>query len=323
MPLDGNAKGIDVSAYQGNVDWGSIKAAGISFAFAKASEGTGFTDPTFQQNWAGMQAAGVIRGAYLFFHPRFDPVEQAQLFARCVSLGPNDLPPALDVEVDDRMGPAAIVLNTQRCLVELERLTSRKPIIYTGGWFWTPLLRQFGSVPGWVANYDVWIADYSGGGQPVMPLGFNNWRFWQYSAKGRFAGIGGDIDVDVDVFNGTVNDLLALTGQGRAQPQPQPVIQPEPITKPLPEPQPAPPFSAAIENGKTVLQGSNQDIVNLFSEVFGTAFWDKIQTAGLTAIAIPPSNRNLLYNGPAIEDMPGLSDQDKLQLQSVALGAQG
>ncbi len=298
---NGPARGIDVSVYQGNVDWAQVKAAGIGFAFAKSSEGTGLTDPSFQQNWAGMQAAGLIRGAYHFFHPKFDPLAQAQLFCKVVPLGPNDLPLALDVEVDDGLRAAEIVNSVQQCLGEIERLIHRRPIVYTGGWFWTPLLQQLGSVPGWVANYDVWIAEYSNGSQPTLPPGFNGWKFWQYSASGRLDGIaGGGADVDEDMFNGTLQDLIAYVG-GQPQPQPKPVAP----------------------DGKTHLTGTNQDVINLFSDVFGVDFWNKVTAAGLTALAIPSSNRNLPYTGPAVEDLPNLSDQDKLQLKSMAVGAQG
>src|SRR5256885_5495590 len=65
--------GVDVSGYQGSsINWSAARGAGIAFAFAKASEGTGFTDSSFAHNWSGMRAAGVVRGAYHFFRPAID-----------------------------------------------------------------------------------------------------------------------------------------------------------------------------------------------------------------------------------------------------------
>lgn len=94
-----NLAGIDVSHFQGNVNWPAVKAAGIAFAFAKASDGNTYTDPQFANNWRGMQAAGILRGAYHFYESKDDPQTQAQQFLKVLGqLGSNDLPPVVDIE---------------------------------------------------------------------------------------------------------------------------------------------------------------------------------------------------------------------------------
>src|SRR5690242_919700 len=91
--------GIDVSKWQGTVNWKSVQQAGIAFAFARATYGTSEVDSCFNENWQGMQQAGILRGAYHFFLAAEDPKEQAEFFIRTVgSLGANDLAPVIDVE---------------------------------------------------------------------------------------------------------------------------------------------------------------------------------------------------------------------------------
>ena len=86
--------GIDVSSYQGIIDWNQVHGAGYAWAYAKATEGTGYRDPTFPGNWSGMQSAGLSRGAYHFFHPGDDGTTQADYYLGYVgTLGAGDLPP--------------------------------------------------------------------------------------------------------------------------------------------------------------------------------------------------------------------------------------
>src|SRR5689334_7195445 len=94
-------EGIDVSYYQPNVDWNAVKASGREFAVARINDGT-FMDPDFDKNWAGMKAAGLIRGAYQFFRPGQDAAVQADVVIQKVGfLGPGDLPVTLDMEATD------------------------------------------------------------------------------------------------------------------------------------------------------------------------------------------------------------------------------
>jgi lysozyme len=96
---DDHVNGIDVFHNNGTIDWENVAAAGVSFAFAKATEGETFRDPKFNANYTEMKNNGIIRGAYHFFRPNKDGRKQAENFLKLVqALGPGDLPPSLDVE---------------------------------------------------------------------------------------------------------------------------------------------------------------------------------------------------------------------------------
>ena len=101
--------GIDVSHWQGQIDWPAVRSAGKIFAFIKATEGTSYQDPAFPANWQGSKAAGLRRGAYHFFRPAQDPAKQADLFLRTVPQAPGDLPPALDMEASVSMRAATYI----------------------------------------------------------------------------------------------------------------------------------------------------------------------------------------------------------------------
>jgi GH25 family lysozyme M1 (1,4-beta-N-acetylmuramidase) len=201
--------GVDVSSYQGSsINWQSVRAAGRHFAFAKASEGTGFTDPSFTHNWPGMKAAGVLRGAYHFFRPSIGGAAQADHFVDVINahggIGDGDLPPVADVEVSDSRSAATVIAELRSFLERVQARTGRKPMIYTANFFWGEYLGNpnFSSYPLWVANYGVSC--------PYLPNAFASWRFWQSTDSARVNGIPGG--VDGDVFNGSIDELRAFAG---------------------------------------------------------------------------------------------------------------
>src|SRR3954454_15017513 len=99
--------GVDVSYYQGTINWTKVAAA-KDFAIARVSDGS-YLDTKFDQNWAGMKAAGIIRGAYQYFEPAQDATAQANIMIqKMVGFGPGDLPPMLDVEATGGQSPATI-----------------------------------------------------------------------------------------------------------------------------------------------------------------------------------------------------------------------
>src|SRR5918993_881303 len=123
--------GIDVSHFQGHVDWQAVKAAGCDFAFAKATEGAGVTDPFFAANWAGMQAAGLPRGAYHFFRAAEPAAQQAAHFLSTAGFEPGDLPPVLDIELNDGVTGEPLVEGVQTWLDAVESAAGVAPIVYT------------------------------------------------------------------------------------------------------------------------------------------------------------------------------------------------
>jgi hypothetical protein len=95
----GEAYGIDVSAYQGRIDWRRVAGQQVSFAYIKASEGGDFVDRRFAANWSGARRAGVPHGAYHFFSLCTPGLAQARNFLRVVPAQPGELAPALDLEL--------------------------------------------------------------------------------------------------------------------------------------------------------------------------------------------------------------------------------
>jgi lysozyme len=239
-----NVPGIDVSKWQGVIDWKAVRAAGIRFAYIKATDSTNGLDPNFATNWDGAKAAGIVRGAYHYFRPTADAKQQANFFAQTVHMEPTDLPPALDVESDfGNLSVAQIIKAVFTWLTEVEQHMGRKPLMYTRATISdTRLVSPSGAVPEWIKNYHLWVANY-GVKSPLMPKGWDNWLFWQYSNKGNVNGIDGS--VDLDWFNGPLSKLGNLVGlelkEDTAPPPQPPAPQPPAPQPPAPQPPPQPP----------------------------------------------------------------------------------
>jgi MYXO-CTERM domain-containing protein len=197
--------GIDVSTYQGNIDWDAVANAGIVYAIVRVSHGVNTLDDQFDDNWAQARAAGVHTGVYQYFEPGQDPIQQADiLIDRMGPLGPDDLPPVIDVEATSGLGPAAVATSVGQWIDHVEAAIGIKPIIYTGRYFWQD---NVGSSD--FAEYPLWIAHYTDG-CPNIPDQWGNWVFHQYTSSGSVAGISGA--VDRDNFNGDLAALLAYGG---------------------------------------------------------------------------------------------------------------
>jgi GH25 family lysozyme M1 (1,4-beta-N-acetylmuramidase) len=203
-------RGIDVSHYQGSIDWHAVASSGISFACAKATEGTSYVDSTFATNWNGMRAAGLIRCAYHFARPGSNATLQALHFVDTVNKAggfraSKTLQLMLDLESTDGLGPKAVWAWTQEFVAELKRLTGRPGIIYTGLYFWN------GKVGAPADNLDcpLWVASYTHPAPAGIPKAWpEGWAFWQYSDNGasspggpaaHIPGVSGT-SVDVDYF---------------------------------------------------------------------------------------------------------------------------
>jgi lysozyme len=199
-------QGIDVSYYQANINWTKVAQSGRKFAIARVSDGF-FNDPDFETNWAGIKAAGMIRGTYQFFRPGKDAAAQADLVISKVGvLGPGDLPVTLDVEATDGQSAATIASKIHVWMDKVEAGTGKRPIIYTGKYFWNDNV-----VTADFADYPLWIAAY-GPPCPDTPTPWHKWSMWQYSSTGAVPGISGDCDVDE--FNGTLDELTAFANGG-------------------------------------------------------------------------------------------------------------
>lgn len=199
--------GIDVSAYQGRIDWRTVARNRVRFAFIKASEGATLRDQRFARNWREARAAGVLRGAYHYFQPNRDGQIQADLFARTVPLAPGDLPPVLDVEAANFHDVAVLRREVARWLRLIEAHYGVRPILYSNHSFYKRhLAGHFDDYPLWLAHYEV--------ERPSMPR--NKWIIWQHSDESHVPGIRGM--VDFNVFQGNFTALQALRVPAVARP---------------------------------------------------------------------------------------------------------
>jgi lysozyme len=196
-PLAPYVEGIDVSWYQRKIDWQQV-AACKAFAFIKATEGTSLEDKAFASNWSAARNAGVLRGAYHFFHPGVDAVKQAEFFLSTVVT--CEMPPVLDVEADDNV-PTAKLVQSVRTWVEHVATRLRRPLIYTSPSFWHKL-----PAAGIEEHADLWIAEWEIDA-PGQIGKWPGWSFWQYTSRGTVPGITGS--VDLNRFNGSLDDLHA------------------------------------------------------------------------------------------------------------------
>jgi lysozyme len=199
-------KGIDVSYYEGTIDWNAVKADGVEFAFIRVSDGLGFEDPKFASFWAGSRSVGIVHGAYQFFRSNEDPIAQADLLlAKMGPLKPDDLPPVIDVETADGNTPAQVAAAVRKWVEHVTAAIGRPPIIYTGFYSWRDLVGG----PDMTAS-PLWHAQYTSAACPNIAAPWTNWAVWQYTSTGTVAGISGA--VDVDRWNGDRASLDAFLG---------------------------------------------------------------------------------------------------------------
>ncbi len=200
------ADGVDVSHWQGTVDWGKVRSDDVSFAFMKATEGTYYTDPSLARNWAGAEKVGIYRAAYHFARPSVgSAAAQARYFVSKAGkfADKGDLPPVLDLEQTGGLSPAALQSWVSTWLTTTEQLTGRTPILYFSPYFW---IDHMGNSTAFT-RYPLWIAHYTSG-SPLVPGGWKTWTFWQRTSSGHVDGISGL--VDMNRFNGSTQQLATL-----------------------------------------------------------------------------------------------------------------
>ena len=211
----GYLEGIDVSHWQGTIDWPTLAGkGGKSFAFMKATESTNFVDSQYARNHAAARAVGIRTGAYHFAQPSTstaDAVAQADWFVGHIGLSAGDLFPVLDLETRNGLTDAQLITWVQAFMDEVYVQTGIKGIIYVSPSFWSSYMDD----TTWFAanGYTVlWIAHWfvSSPRTPGSNWGGKGWTFWQYSDCGHVPGIGGGGHcVDLDRYNGT--DLTRVT----------------------------------------------------------------------------------------------------------------
>lgn len=204
---DESIYGIDVSKWQGTIDWEAVAADGVRFAFIRVSDGLNYFDGQYARNWEAAKANGILRGTYQFFRGNLDPIAQADLLLENMNgLEPGDLPPVIDVESTDDQTPETLSANIRAWIDRVEGALGVKPIIYTGRYFWNGNVQteDFADYPLWIPNWGV--------NCPNLPNAWDGWAFWQTSATGSVAGISGN--VDENLFDGSIDELVAVYGAG-------------------------------------------------------------------------------------------------------------
>ena len=203
IPYGYKVHGIDISHYQGNVNWKMLEQTRqgqfpIQFIFMKATEGGDYLDKRFVANFDSAKAHGFIRGAYHFYNPKTDANKQADFFINTVKLEPGDLPPVLDIETKGK-DIEKLQADLKLWLRRVENHYGVKPIIYASYKFKTKYLNDsvFNSYPYWIAHYYVDSVQYKG-----------DWKFWQHTDVGTLPGI--EEQVDLNIFNGDMEGLNAL-----------------------------------------------------------------------------------------------------------------
>ncbi len=194
--------GVDVSRWQGEIDWPKLRTQGANFAFIKATDGGDHLDPMFKTNWRKAKEAGLKRGAYHFFYWCRTAGEQADWFIRNVPREAGALPPVIDVEYNGessckrRLSRARVLEKMQVFMDKLEAHYGQRPIIYTAPDFYAD------NLSGELLDYPFWLRSVAA--HPSKRYPGRKWVFWQYSGSGLSHGVEGKIDLNV--FHGDEND---------------------------------------------------------------------------------------------------------------------
>lgn len=212
--------GVDVSNWQGHIDWPQVAQSGRAFAFIKATEDSDFVDPWFPANWQRCKEVGMARGAYCFARPsKSSPADSVTLFEATIKsaggLAEGDL---IALDIEDEKFAGSLHVWVAEWLDLAERTFGVRPVIYTGHWYSEPHDLEHPDL----SKYPLWYASYQDQ-LPPPPTGWQKVTFWQHSAHAQVPGVAGDCDVDR--FYGSPDELRALGKQA------------EPV-EPLPPPKP-------------------------------------------------------------------------------------
>jgi lysozyme len=195
--------GIDISEYQDKIDWDILKEIEggypIEFVFIRATAGSNKKDKKFSKYWAKAKQKGVVCGAYHYYRPNENSLEQANNFIKNVTLVEGDFPPVLDIEKLPRTQSIdRLKVGLKRWLETVEKHYGVKPIIYSSESYYEDFLKEdFETYPFWIANYTAFYTDIE-----------DEWSIWQFTENGKVNGIKGP--VDINIYNGNSVELKEL-----------------------------------------------------------------------------------------------------------------
>ncbi len=228
-----DALGTDLSKWQDDnstpqmVDFSKMVAGGVSFTAVKTSQGT-WADPDYALNWIHARQAALPRFGYHYLDWRYGPATQGKFFAGMLKADHGEISPVADYEMRSyNPGRARALANLKIFIDAAEQGLGRELMIYTSPSFW----REFGSPDDpffaarklWIANYDV--------SKPDIPLPWTRWTFWQFTDLGDGLALGAESkELDMNWFNGTVEEMRTLFN----------IAPPQPASIPVPLPEPAP-----------------------------------------------------------------------------------
>ncbi len=196
--------GLDVSQYQGEINWPEIDSVEnlfkLDYVLIRATAGADKTDNCFYSNWSGAKKQKLIRGAYHYYRPDENSIEQAENFIKTVKLKKGDLPPVLDIEqLPKDQSVAELKKGLRRWLEKVDAHYNVKPIIYTGEKYYENFLKEeFKGYTFWIANYNFFVEEIKA-----------DWLFWQFTERAAIKGI--NEKVDLNIYNGTPKMLQYLT----------------------------------------------------------------------------------------------------------------
>ena len=195
--------GVDVSNYQGLIDWDKLEEQNVAFAFIKATEGSGHIDESARRNLERASKTNIKKSAYHFFSFDSSGETQAENYISVVGTDEIDMPPVVDIEYyADKKSNKPTKEETEQILrpllEKLEEYYGVKPIIYT------TLPVYFRYVKENFSDYPLWIRNVN------FEPDLMNWKFWQYCDKGELYGYKGEEKyIDLNVYNGTIEQFLA------------------------------------------------------------------------------------------------------------------
>lgn len=201
---EGKVIGIDVSEYQGKIRWSYVDTIEekypLRYVFIRATVGKDRVDNEFERNWLGAKENKMIRGAYHYYRPNENSLEQAELFIKTVKLKKGDLPPVLDIEkLPKEQSIERLKIGLRRWLKAVESHYGVRPIIYSGEKYYDDFLKEeFSDYLFWIANYNFYREEIQ-----------DEWLFWQFTEKATVPGI--NSSVDVNVYNGDLQQLQYIT----------------------------------------------------------------------------------------------------------------
>ncbi len=200
---DDHLFGIDVSQYQGTIQWEEVLHINdefpIDFIYVRATMGEEGKDKKYTENWRAIKKKNKLRGAYHYFRPNENSIKQAKNFIKNVDLDAGDLPPVLDIEEMPRnQSMDSLKIGLKRWLDQVEKHYQVKPVLYSGDKYFADFLeKEFEDYTLWIANYNFWVE------RPKK-----HWNIWQFSEKGSVKGINGP--VDLNMFVGNMEELEEL-----------------------------------------------------------------------------------------------------------------